>query len=93
MISLTFRNPPPSVDEFRKAGFDAPAGNFPLSPEAYSWLLAFYGVPAGHTVAEAWKYAPNAYMQRTLHEKATGCFVDPRTPALIDRWGKPLGPT
>ncbi len=59
----------PTAADFRAAGFDANAINYPLSEAACQWLADFNGIEIEKMPA-AWRYAPNAYMRDYLEEQA-----------------------
>jgi len=66
---MEFRNPTPTDAEFRAAGWTPDAVNYPLSDEAYAYRLKYNGVTSSNN--EAWKYAPNAWVQNDLHQKGS----------------------
>lgn len=53
----------PTEDEFRQAGFTIDAINFPLSEIGQRWIAISNGIPV-ESMPRAWRFAPNAYMQR-----------------------------
>lgn len=55
--------------EFRDIGFTAEAINYPLSDRAFAWLCKFNGLTQ-EQAPRAFRYAPNAYMQKYLDDKA-----------------------
>lgn len=63
----------PTPEEFREVGYlRKPKQNYYLLTErAYQWLLQFNGVPVGHKVPRAWKYAPNKWVQATMETYAS----------------------
>lgn len=59
----------PTTEEFRATGYTAEAVNYPLSRRAFEWLCRFNGI--SHFDAPlTWQWAPNAYMQKYLDERA-----------------------
>lgn len=55
---------------FRVSGFTREALKYPLSDQAYAWLLSFNGITT-QKVPWQWRYAPNAYMQGYLQQRAS----------------------
>lgn len=57
----------PVTDEaLRQAGFTSDARQFPLSEAGFQWLCHYNGAKP-EQAPPAWRYAPNAYMQRWLN--------------------------
>ena len=63
-------HPEVTDQQLRDAGFTPAARNYPLSPEAVVWLRKFNGLPEHVPMPAAWHFAPNAYMQKYLHERS-----------------------
>lgn len=83
---MQFRDLPPTEAEFRSSGWSSDALNFPLSDQAYAYRLRYNGINASDN--EAWKYAPNAWVQNDLHVKGGLAVEDQDAIIMQSRIGK-----
>lgn len=85
MIDL---RPIPTPEEVRATGWTGDVTRFPLSHPAFLYRCQVTGANPESPPNAAWYYAPNAWVQRDLHERGLseglGIPPEPSKPPILD---------